>query len=256
MFKVLRDVLMAEAVDGQAGAGAGGGVGSTVLGGDSAVSQQGGAAGSNVAAAAAANSALLGAGAAGETGDSAQGQANTQVGAAAESGANGEQSQADQAQAAVEYSDFTIPEGMTLNTELLGEFKDMAKGFGLKQEQAQALADLGVKQAQAIASQFEAQRVAETASWLEAAKTDKEFGGEKLAENLAVAKRAMDAFASPELKAVLDRTGLGNHPELIRAFVKAGKLISEDSLVAGGTQPVTKGGKTLAERLYPEQGKG
>jgi hypothetical protein len=148
-----------------------------------------------------------------------------------------------------DYSDFTIPEGVALNTALLGEFKTIAKSLGLKQEQAQALADLGVKQAQAVYAKIEADKASEVAQWLAATKSDKEYGGEKLAENLATAKKALDAFASPELKAVLDRTGLGNHPELIRAFFKADKLISEDKLVAAGNKPITSG-KSAAKVLY------
>ena len=72
------------------------------------------------------------------------------------------------------------------------------------------------------------------ASWSESSRTDKEFGGDKLNENLAVAQKAMNAFGTPELRAVLNKTGLGNHPELIRAFVRAGKAISEDTFVPGG----------------------
>jgi hypothetical protein len=151
--------------------------------------------------------------------------------------------------AETDYADFNVPEGVQLNTQLLGEFKDIAKGLGLKQEQAQALADLGVKQAQAIVGKIEADRVAEVSAWTEASKADKEFGGDKFDENLGIAKKALDAFATPALKAVLVKTGLGNHPELIRAFFKAGKLISEDRLVPGGTKPVT-GGKTAAKVLY------
>ena len=79
---------------------------------------------------------------------------------------------------------------------------------------------------------------------------DKEFGGDKLNENLALASKAMDAFATPELKQVLDQTGLGNHPELIRAFVRVGRQISEDRLVPGGSMPVGDS-RTIAERLYP-----
>ncbi|WP_347989909.1 hypothetical protein [Methylomonas sp. AM2-LC] len=148
-----------------------------------------------------------------------------------------------------DYADFKLPEGVQLNTQLLGEFKQMAKGLGLKQEQAQALADLGVKQAQSIVGKIEADKSAEVLAWTEASKADKEFGGDKFDENLGIAKKALDAFATPELKAVLAKTGLGNHPELIRAFFKAGKLISEDQLVPGGTKPVLKG-KSAAQVLY------
>ena len=69
--------------------------------------------------------------------------------------------------------------------------------------------------------------------WADTSRADKEFGGEKLAENLATAKKAMDAFATPELRTLLDESGLGNHPEVIRMFYRTGKAMSEDRFVTG-----------------------
>ena len=151
------------------------------------------------------------------------------------------------------YTEFNFPAGLNINQDLLGEFKDVAKGLGLNQAQAQVLADLGVKQAQAIVQAQQSVLETQKASWLAAVKADKEIGGDKLAENLAVAARAVQAFVSPELKALFDSTGLGNHPDMVRAFYKAGKLISEDSLLPGGTKPAGAG-KSLAQALYPNQG--
>ena len=152
----------------------------------------------------------------------------------------------------VEYSDFTVPEGVALNRELLGEFTDLAKGMKIDQAQAQQIIDLGVKLTQKLSADQAAAQEAQQAQWLESAKTDKEFGGEKLDENLAIAARAVNAFVSPALKALFDQTGLGNHPDMIRAFVKAGKLISEDMLLPGGTKPAP-GNKSAASTLYPNQ---
>ena len=39
--------------------------------------------------------------------------------------------------------------------------------------------------------------------------------------DLSDARDAIRAFGSPELSAVLNQTGLGNHPALVRAFAKA-----------------------------------
>ena len=91
--------------------------------------------------------------------------------------------------------------------------------------------------------------------WAETAIGEKEFGGERLAENLAVAKKALDTFGTPELRTLLNETGLGNHPELIRAFYKAGKAISEDKFVPAGAGKGPQGGKDLSSRLYPNQPK-
>ena len=98
-----------------------------------------------------------------------------------------------------------------------------------------------------LASRQEAHIAEARAQWAADSKADKEFGGDKLQENLAVAKKARDAFATPALVELLDQSGLGDHPEVIRFFVKAGKAISDDNFVGGGqgsTQPAT------AQKLY------
>ncbi len=117
--------------------------------------------------------------------------------------------------------------------EALTEFKTLAKESGLSQEAAQKLADLGVKNVQRVQTQLQKQVEQAQAQWAEASRTDKEFGGDKLNENMAVAKKALDSFGSPELSQLLTQSGLGNHPAVIRAFFRVGKTISEDRLLSG-----------------------
>jgi len=139
------------------------------------------------------------------------------------------------------YADFTLPEGAALNSEVVGEFQTLAKEDGLSQERAQKYVDLGIKMAQGNqeASQKAIQdKINETRTqWAEQARTDKEFGGDKLDENLALAKKALDAFGGQELTQLLNESGMGDHPEVIRHFVRVGRAISEDRLVPGGRQP-------------------
>jgi hypothetical protein len=90
------------------------------------------------------------------------------------------------------------------------------------------------------------------ADWANASKSDKEIGGEQLSQNLAVAKKALDAFGTPELRTLLNESGLGNHPEIIRAFYRAGKQISEDSFVPGSTRPGANS-RSAAQALYGNQ---
>lgn len=152
--------------------------------------------------------------------------------------------------APAEYAEFSMPEGVQMDAELGTDLKTAAKDMNLTQDQAQKLADLGAKQAQKFQqAQSEAmQKARET--WETESKADKEFGGEKFGENLAVAKKAMDAYASPELKTLLNQTGLGNHPEFIRLMVKAGQAISEDRIVPGRSAGTSAQAKPAAERLY------
>lgn len=169
-----------------------------------------------------------------------EGQTAAPEGAAA--GTEGEQASPTlQTLGAPEAYEFTPPEGSAFDNEVIGELSSVAKELDLSQGAAQKLVDrLAPKIAErTMAAQAEAFR-ATTTEWAEAAKADKEFGGEKLSQNLAVAKKALDAYGTPELRELLNTTGIGNHPELIRAFYKAGLTISEDKFVPGGTRPAAR----------------
>lgn len=140
--------------------------------------------------------------------------------------------------------EFAMPEGVELDTQAADEFTAIAKELKLDQTTAQKVADVGAKMAQRWA-----EKQAETVKgWVEQVKADKEIGGDKLDENLAVARTAMDKFGTPELKDVLNATGLGNHPEVIKAFLKVGKAISEDGIVKG--QPSTAS-TDPAKKMFP-----
>lgn len=144
--------------------------------------------------------------------------------------------------------EFTMPEGVEIDPETLGNLTDLSKELGLSKEQAQKVADLGAQQAQRWAAAQEQAIADATAQWVETVKTDKEIGGDNMPEKLAVAKRALDRFGTPELTQLLDESRLGNHPELIRAFYRAGKAISDDALVPGGRS--VRGSNDPASRLY------
>lgn len=89
------------------------------------------------------------------------------------------------------------------------------------------------------------------ADWLAKSKADAEYGGVNYDSNLGIAKQAMEAYVSPAFKQFLDETGLGNHPEFIRSFLKVGKDIAESKLIVGRQAAGAAGDKTLAQKLYP-----
>lgn len=146
------------------------------------------------------------------------------------------------------------PDGVTLDSEALGEFEGLARDLKLSQEDAQKVTDIGAKLAQKWETKQAEVIQQAAADWVKEAAADKEFGGEKLSENLAVARKALDAFGTPELRSLLDGSRLGNHPEVIRFMVRAGKAISEDRMVTGGRGPAAQA--TTADVLYPNQSKG
>jgi hypothetical protein len=144
---------------------------------------------------------------------------------------------------APEKYEFKIPEGAEVDASVVDAFSDAAKGLKLSQEAAQSVVD---KVIPAMQARQAAQIQAIHEGWQTSARVDKEFGGEKLTENLAVAKKALDQFGTPELKTLLNASGLGNNPEVIRLLYRAGKAISEEKYVGG-----TKSDPTSPVSLYP-----
>ena len=154
-----------------------------------------------------------------------------------------------ESQGAPEKYEFKAPDGVVVDDTTIKSFSEVAKDLNLPQEAAQKILDkvgpaMAQRQAEVIANL--------NTQWVEGVRSDKEIGGDKLQENLAVAKKAMDTFGTPELRTLLNESRLGNHPEIIRVFYRAGKSISEDKFVAGGGgRP--NGSKDAAKSLYPNQ---
>ena len=161
----------------------------------------------------------------------------------------------DAPQGAPEKYEFKASEGKAFDAEVLTAFADVAKELNLTQDAAQKVLDrMAPKMEARQAQQIETLRT----QWADSSKVDKEFGGEKLSENLSTAKKALDQFGTPELRSLLNESGLGNHPEFIRFMFRAGKSISEDRYVgqANGAAPTRGQPRDFASQaafLYPKQ---
>lgn len=140
----------------------------------------------------------------------------------------------------VEYTDFTMPDGVEVDAELLDEFKPIAKELGLDQAKAQQLVDLGSKIAAKMHdSGIQAWRK-QTTEWADQSRADQEVGGKEFDANLGTALAAVEKFGTPELKTILDESGFGNHPEVVRFMYRVGKAISGDTKLVNGTKPPSK----------------
>lgn len=138
------------------------------------------------------------------------------------------------ASAPEQYGAFDLPEGYQLEESELAQFSEWAKSNNLTQEAAQLIIN---RDAQRMTDAMKAADDAWSSTvtgWQTQVKNDSELGGANYEQNLGIANKAVEAFGNPALRAFLDESGLGNHPELIRAFYKAGVAISEDRLVSGG----------------------
>lgn len=155
-------------------------------------------------------------------------------------------------QGAPESYDLKLPENAILTTtESVAEF---AKAQNYTQEQAQAALEYANSQVKEYHDGLLTQSQEKRAEWKTQAETDSEYGGEAFKANAELASRAVERFASSELKTILNESGYGNHPELVRMFVNIGKAMGEDNFESGnkgGTQNTD-----LASRIYPSQGTG
>ncbi|HAS0837772.1 peptidase [Enterobacter hormaechei] len=152
---------------------------------------------------------------------------------------------------APEKYEFKPAEGQELDTAALEQFEPIARELNLTNEQAQKMVDLyGTKIMPMVQKQQAEAWQKQTEGWAETVKADKEIGGDKLTANLSAAQRALEQFGDPELKEYLDSTGLGNHPALVKAFIKVGKAMSEDKVVTGGHE---SGGSDLISAFYPKK---
>lgn len=151
----------------------------------------------------------------------------------------------------VTFEPFNLPEGVEVAEEDLNVFTELASKYGLDQEGAQSLVDLGLQiqttalqQAQAQADQ---ESEATRAEWQAQLRSDQELGGKNLPETQKnVTAFEKTGLASPELISILKETGLVYHPEFVRMMNAIGKMSQENPVSIGGVggaepvDPVTK----------------
>lgn len=128
---------------------------------------------------------------------------------------------------------FLIPKDSPLNQTQIEKIAAHAKSTGMTQEAAQAyLNERSSDYSSFITSQTTAMKE-QSKQWIEELRNDKDFGGDAFNENVELAKRYVDTFFPDEVKKVLNETGLGNHPGLVRGMIKAQRALktAEDKYV-------------------------
>lgn len=149
--------------------------------------------------------------------------------------------------------DLKLPEGSTLDPKALESVSAFAKENGLSQEAAQAVLERehslvkGLQKAQT--QEWEATKE----RWLKESMSDKELGGDRLKESVEIASRAIKRFdPTGKMTEMLEKSGFGNHPEVIRFMKRIGEAMAEDRLVVPGAQ-VGSGKKPIEEIFYPSK---
>ena len=149
------------------------------------------------------------------------------------------------------------PGGFTIEPAALAAATPVFKELGLSNEQANKLMPVAAKFAAGLSDKLNAQILsqvrADRKAWLDTAMADHEIGGANWKQTLAKGAYALDNLGFPKgspFRVLLDESGLGNHPEMIRAWAKVGRAIGEDGDFVRGTGG-TSSRRDAAETLYP-----
>lgn len=129
---------------------------------------------------------------------------------------------------------FQMPEGTTLDPDLLAEFAPLAKELKLPQGEAQKVVDMGAKLVQKTIDGVMAAHETRVAGWLKEAEADPEIGADIKLGKESAALRAFNTLTQGDAKAkqMVDELGIGNHPEFLRIFYKISQHMREDTFVA------------------------
>lgn len=167
----------------------------------------------------------------------------------------------DEPKASVEYTDFKLPEGFDMDTELLAKFKPLAQSASLSQEAAQQFMDIHVESMMKVTKDpefreavYAAEHAGKLKAWEKQVMDDPEVGGENAPEALSKALAAVEALDKevPGLAALVKDAsiGLGSSLVAVRFFSKLGnKIKASGGFPSGGNGGVEK---TAAEIMYPD----
>lgn len=150
-----------------------------------------------------------------------------------------------------------------IDAALLEAATPVFKEAGLSNDQAQKLAPLVLKVQERMVEQQNDAFAATRADWAKETTNDPDIGGKHLKETKALAAKALDHFVGPAVtkgedgkevknpfRQLLDDTGLGDHPDMVRAFRKIGAAISEDGTFPRSEAKAVK--QSREEVLYPD----
>lgn len=150
----------------------------------------------------------------------------------------------------VEYS-LKLPDNSLLPPSTIEEISTFAKENGLSNEAAQKLINRENEKMGIFFTQKRESLKPIVEGWLKSAEKDPVIGGKDGSEfkaNIGLAKRALDKANVPGLKEVLDKSGLGNHPDMIKFCMFWGKTMANDKIEMGSSTAKSK--KSIEEKLY------
>lgn len=156
--------------------------------------------------------------------------------------------------------EIALPKESPVNPDVLAKVTELAKGLSVTDSKAvQGLVDLihgeadAVKQATLDALKKGGPLWTEHVERLAAdALSDKDIGGtpERLAAHVGKAQAVLKQFGDAKFAEMLDETGYGSHPALIKLLARVNDALGEDRVIQG--EPPKPKPKSAAQAIYPD----
>lgn len=135
--------------------------------------------------------------------------------------------------------EFELPEGVELSDEDKTAWSTLFKDTGLTQKQANALVAAQAERVAAEQAAYATFLETQQKEHLDAAKADKEIGGDKWDESVKLAKRGFEMLGGSAIKNLILTSGNGNNPEMIRELRRIGAMSADDTFQSGTPNDAT-----------------
>jgi len=130
---------------------------------------------------------------------------------------------------------FDLPKGVKFDEDKQELWSKQFKDTGLTRAQAQKLVQMQSEQVLAEQKAFSDFIESQQKTHLDAAKKDKDIGGDKWAESTRLANLGLKALGGGAIKNLILTSGNGNNPEMIRELRRIGEMVKDDKFVPGAS---------------------
>lgn len=147
-----------------------------------------------------------------------------------------------------EYYVFQFAPETVVDTALIDEFKRFAFEQKMSLENARLMAKFYEKHVLGQSKKQSQEQAELLQSMQKACEEDSEFGGMNFYDNMRYAKAAVLRFDDGSLAKILNDTGFGSHPEVVRFMYRVGKALAEKEMPLAKESTAEK---SAAELFYP-----
>lgn len=142
--------------------------------------------------------------------------------------------------------EYDVPE--TWDEAYKTKVEAIAKENKLNNEQMKKFAEMAQNEHQA----FLEQREKNMQGWVNELKQDPDFAGENYNQSVQYALMGLKHVdPKGELKSVLEESGYGSHPAVVKAMFKIGKMLDNDKIAGKGSRSSSQ--SPVWERMYNNQ---